>query len=178
MSVQSLPIIETRRHQIFPTLEEPEIERLRRFGETCAFRSGEALAVMGDVARGLMVILAGQVDVTQRDTSGRHEPVVTYGPGSFLGELAQLAGRPALLDAHAQGPVQALIITPERLRALFVAEAEIGERIMRALILRRVRLIESWRRRAGDRWPARERRRAQARGLSLAQRPSSSAAEP
>ena len=32
---------------------------------------------------------------------------------------------------------------PERLRALLIAEAELGERIMRALILRRVGLIES-----------------------------------
>jgi thioredoxin reductase (NADPH) len=38
--------------------------------------------------------------------------------------------------------VEALIIPPERLRALMIAEAELGERIMRALILRRVALIE------------------------------------
>ncbi len=60
-----------------------------------------------------------------------------------MGELAQLAGRPALVDAYAQGPVEALIIRPERLRALLVAEAELGERIMRALILRRVGLLET-----------------------------------
>ena len=39
--------------------------------------------------------------------------------------------------------MEALIIAPERLRALLVAEAELGERIMRALILRRVGLIET-----------------------------------
>ena len=60
-----------------------------------------------------------------------------------MGELAQLSGRPVLVDAYAQGPVDALIIAPERLRALLVAEAEMGERIMRALILRRVGLIEA-----------------------------------
>src|SRR5208283_4819846 len=38
---------------------------------------------------------------------------------------------------------EALIIPPERLRAVMVAEAELGERIMRALILRRVGLIET-----------------------------------
>jgi thioredoxin reductase (NADPH) len=59
-----------------------------------------------------------------------------------MGELAQLAGRPALADAIAKKPVQALIIAPERLRALLTAEAELGERIMRALILRRVGLLE------------------------------------
>jgi thioredoxin reductase (NADPH) len=35
------------------------------------------------------------------------------------------------------------VIAPERLRALIVAEAEIGERMMRAMILRRVALLET-----------------------------------
>ena len=60
-----------------------------------------------------------------------------------MGELAQLAGRPALVDAYAQEPVEAVIIPPEQLRALLIAEAELGERIMRALILRRVGLLET-----------------------------------
>jgi thioredoxin reductase (NADPH) len=47
------------------------------------------------------------------------------------------------VDAHAQGPVEALIFPPDRLRALFISEAELGERIMRALILRRVGLLET-----------------------------------
>jgi thioredoxin reductase (NADPH) len=38
--------------------------------------------------------------------------------------------------------VEALDIPPDRLRALLVAEAELGERIMRALILRRVGMLE------------------------------------
>jgi hypothetical protein len=60
-----------------------------------------------------------------------------------LGELAQFAGRPALMDATAEETVDALIIPPERLRALMIAEAELGERIMRALILRRVAILRS-----------------------------------
>ena len=135
-------IMETRRHQIFPTLAAAEIERVRRFGEVSCYGTGEALARVGDVGRGMMIILAGNVDVTHRGEGGRHEPIVTHGPGAFLGELAQLAGKPALVDAHALEPVKALIIAPDRLRALLIAEAELGERIMRALILRRVGLLE------------------------------------
>jgi thioredoxin reductase (NADPH) len=60
-----------------------------------------------------------------------------------MGGLAQLSGRPFLVDAYARGRVEALIIPPERLRALLVEEAELGERIMRALILRRVNLIQT-----------------------------------
>jgi thioredoxin reductase (NADPH) len=36
-----------------------------------------------------------------------------------------------------------LLLEAERLRALLIAEADLGERIMRALILRRVGLIET-----------------------------------
>jgi len=143
MSVPTHSVIDTRRPQMFPTLELTEIERLRRFGEVRSYGAGEALAQVGDVGRGLAIILAGHVDITQHDQWDRRTPIVTHGPGSFMGELAQLAGRPALVDAYAQGPVEALIIPPERLRALLVAEAELGERIMRALILRRVGLLET-----------------------------------
>ncbi len=143
MSVPTHSVIDTRRPQMFPTLELTEIERLRRFGEVRSYGAGEALAKVGAVGHGLAIILAGHVDITQHDQWGRRTPIVTHGPGSFMGELAQLAGRPALVDAYAQGPVEALIIPPERLRALLVAEAELGERIMRALILRRVGLLET-----------------------------------
>jgi thioredoxin reductase (NADPH) len=143
MTVPTPSIIDTRRYQMFPTLGPAEVERLRRFGEVRAFAAGEALATTGAVGLGLVIILAGKVDITRRDEAGRREPIVTHGPGEFMGELAQLAGRPALVDAYAQGPVEALIIPPDRLRALLVAEADLGERIMRALILRRVGLLET-----------------------------------
>jgi thioredoxin reductase (NADPH) len=142
MSVTKQSIMDTRRHQMFPTLEPAEIERVRRFGKVRSYGVGEALARVGEVGLGLTIILAGKVDITQHDGSGRREPIVTHGAGAFMGELAQLAGRPALVDAHAQGPVEALIIPPDQLRALLIAEAELGERIMRAPILRRVGLLE------------------------------------
>jgi thioredoxin reductase (NADPH) len=143
MSEPKPSIIDTRRAQMFPILADAELERMRRFGEPRSFRAGEALARVGEVGHGMIIILAGEVDVTQHDDSGHGQLIVTHEPGAFMGELAQLAGRPALVDAHARGPVEALIIRPDRLRALLIAEAELGERIMRALILRRVGLLET-----------------------------------
>src|SRR5207342_2647214 len=86
--------------------------------------------------------LSGEVEVRQRHEQTT-SPIVVHKAGSFMGELAQLSGRPSLVEAQALTDVEALIIPPERLRALLIAEAELGERIMRALILRRVGLIES-----------------------------------
>jgi thioredoxin reductase (NADPH) len=142
MPAQSPSIIEMRRHQMFPTLEPEEVERLRRFGEIRSFAAGMPLATVGEVSQGLAVVLTGNVLVSQRTRTGSATHIVSYGPGAFLGELAQIAGRPALVDAIAQDQVEALVISPERLRALFIADAEVGERIMRALILRRVGLLE------------------------------------
>jgi thioredoxin reductase (NADPH) len=136
-------ILDTRHDQTFPVLEAVEIERVRQFGSVRSFSTGEALQKAGAIGHGLSIILEGQVEAFQQDAAGRKAPIVTQGPGSFLGELAQLAGRPALVDAYAREPTEALIIPPDRLRALLIAEAELGERIMRALILRRVNLLES-----------------------------------
>src|SRR5262249_60463314 len=73
---------------------------------------------------------------------GERQRFYTFGPGSFLGELAQLAGRPSFGDAVASEPVKALIFSPDRMRALLIAEAELGERLMRALILRRTQMLQ------------------------------------
>jgi thioredoxin reductase (NADPH) len=136
----TLSTLDNRRDQMFPVLEASEIERVRRFGTLRGFVEGEMLARIGDVGRGLAIILAGRVDVTRHE--GNHELMASYGRGGFMGELAQLAGRPGLLDAQAMQAGEALIIPPDRLRALLIAEAELGERIMRALILRRMAILE------------------------------------
>lgn len=143
MSTPTRSIIDTRSEQMFPVLEPAEIERVRRFGSLRSYRAGDALAKVGSVAQGLTIVLKGRVKVSQHDHSGRIEPIVTHGVGAFMGELAQLSGRPALVDAYAEEAVDALVIPPDQLRALLVAEAELGERIMRALILRRVGLIQA-----------------------------------
>ncbi len=113
-----------------------------RFGEPCSYRAGDVVARVGDGGIGLIVVMSGQVEVTQND-SGQRVHIVTHERGNFMGELAQLSGRPYLVDATALTDVEAIAIPPERLRALLIAEADLGERIMRALILRRVGLIEA-----------------------------------
>jgi thioredoxin reductase (NADPH) len=143
MSSPTGPTFQARYGQMFPTLEAAEQERLRRFGELRTYAAGEPLVTAGEISPGLFVVMSGEVAISQRNLLARDEPIVTHGPGAFVGELAQLSGQPALVDARATRPVDALVISSRRLRDLLVAEAELGERIMRALILRRVGLLES-----------------------------------
>ena len=131
-----------RHEQTFPALTPQEIERMRRFGELGSYKDGEALFETGKVGPGMFVVLSGTVAITQRDGLGHVTPIIDQGPGQFIAEIGQLSGRLALVDGHAEGDVETLLIPPDQLRALLVAEAELGERIMRALILRRVNLIQ------------------------------------
>jgi thioredoxin reductase (NADPH) len=137
-----MSILETRHAQMFPMLEWAEIERLRRFGEIRRFSAREYLFTVGAPTPGMFILLEGIVAVSSRDGLAHVVPIEELGPGQFLAEIAQLAGRPSFVDARAKSDVEALLVAPDNLRALLIAEAEVGERIMRALILRRVALIE------------------------------------
>jgi len=132
----------SRRDQMYPTLAPSEIERVLRFGSGRRYAAGERLFAAGEPGPGMFVVLAGSISITQRDGLGHVVPVTTHARGNFTGEIAQLSGRHSLVDGHAVDDVEVVLIPPDQLRALIIAEADLGERIVRALILRRVGLLE------------------------------------
>src|SRR5208283_287131 len=123
--------VESRRHQIFPVLSADEIERLRRFGTMTQWQSGSLLFEAGKPGPGMFVVLAGRIIVSWHDSLGHETLVADEGPGEFSGEVGSLSGRIALVSGQAVGVVEALLISPESLRALILAEAELGAKIMR-----------------------------------------------
>ncbi|WP_370660993.1 FAD-dependent oxidoreductase [Massilia cavernae] len=134
--------IESRRHQMFPVLGNDDIQRLVRFGTRRQWADGELIFQAGQSSLGMLTVVSGRVALSRCDGLGNSAPITEIGPGEFSAEVAQLSGRPALVNGHAVGDVDLLVIDPEALRALVVTEADLGERIMRALILRRVGLID------------------------------------
>jgi thioredoxin reductase (NADPH) len=139
----SSPTIEARRAQMFPVLTEAELKRLGRFGQVTRYAKGTRIATAGEVPPGLLFVLKGHIQVSQGAPGGGRDTIVEHGPGQFLGELTALSGRTSLVDADALSDVEAVVVTPQSLRNILVQEAELGERLMRALILRRVGLLES-----------------------------------
>jgi thioredoxin reductase (NADPH) len=134
--------LEGRLHEIFAPMNDADIPRAARFGERRSYPDGAMLFEVGKQAPGMFVLLSGRVAFSRRDALGRSIPVwERQGPGHFLGELGQLSGADAFMDAQARGPVEVLLLPPEGLRALLVAEVELGERILRSLTLRRLGLL-------------------------------------
>ena len=128
--------------ETFPELKPQEIDRLRRYGTLRSYANGEKLVEAGKVSLGMFVVLKGVVAVSQRDGLGHVTPIIEQGVGQFIADVGQLSTRATLVDGVAEGDVETLVIPTGGLRALLVDEADLGERIMRALILRRVNLIQ------------------------------------
>jgi thioredoxin reductase (NADPH) len=135
----------TREQQMFPELDAVQVETARRFasGPECRFAPGESVYAIGEQGAPSWLVLEGSISVVRRDGLSHEAPITTHGAGQFSGEVNQLAGRPSIAAGHA-GPdgCTALPFDPAHLRALMVGSADVGEIVMRALILRRVGLIE------------------------------------
>ncbi len=132
-----------RYYQLFPVLSDSEIERMRRFGSPCRYAKGDFLYRAGSISPGMFVLLSGKIRIVGRDGLGHSRMLRDdMQRGEFTADVGQLSSKPALVDAQAVEDAEAVLLRPEGLRAMMVSEAELGEKIMRALILRRVAAIE------------------------------------
>jgi thioredoxin reductase (NADPH) len=142
MTRRSGSLLETRRAQLNPVFDADELARIARFGSRSRFAAGEIVAASGVTSDGVLVILSGSVAVTQADEVGQPVEINQHGSGEIQGELAQLSGRPSLVTVRAAEDVEGTRLSGADLHRLLLAEAELGAQIMRALILRRMLLLE------------------------------------
>ncbi len=141
-----MAVIDDRYHQMFPVLDAAQLAVAQGFasGAPQRFEADEVIFKIGEHHSPLWLILDGEIVVVRRDGLGHEEPITTQQAGQFTGEVSQLAGRGSLAEGKAgPGGCTAVPLDAPHLRALVIGSAEIGEIIMRALILRRVGLIES-----------------------------------
>jgi thioredoxin reductase (NADPH) len=136
-------MMEVRSDQAFPVFDTGEVGRLARFGKRQQYGSGEAIFTAGHVGPGMVILLEGIVSVLQRNGLNLGRLVGKQGPGQFVAEVSQLSGKPSLEDVFADCEVEAIVIGPHEMPTLIIEEADLGERITRALILRRVALVEA-----------------------------------
>lgn len=139
-----MSIIETRASQMFPVLSASQMDAARRFasGPARRFCPGEMIYEIGSHGAPAWFVIEGTIDVVRRDGLKGEVPIVTHAVGQFSGEVNQLAGRPSIAAGRAGADgCTALPFDATHLRALMIGSAELGEIVMRALILRRVSLI-------------------------------------
>jgi thioredoxin reductase (NADPH) len=141
-------IADSREHQLFPVLNATQIEAARRFasGPPRDFQPGETLYAIGEHNANAWLVLRGSIDAFRRDGLSGEQLITTHRAGQMTGEVHQLSGRAAIATgrAGAEG-CTAVPFDAAHLRALMIGSVDVGEVVMRALILRRVALIEGQR---------------------------------
>ncbi|TCU21342.1 thioredoxin reductase (NADPH) [Rhizobium azibense] len=128
--------------EAFPRLTPDMVARIAPFGRKDRFDSGEYLYEVGDREVDFFVILNGSVDVFESDGHGGHALVATHRQNQFTGELHHLNGRAVLVCAQTTASTSVIRLSRASLLRLVNAEPDIGEIVLRALILRRARLLD------------------------------------
>ena len=143
-AVANPAIIEARRDQMFPVLGEQDIARLKRFGQARAWPAGGSIVKAGEIVARPGAGAVGQ----DRGQSGRRVQLGRRRLSSMARASSWASWRNCRTARRwwtppRSGDVDSIVIPARALRDVMVQEAELGERLMRALILRRVGLLQS-----------------------------------
>jgi thioredoxin reductase (NADPH) len=137
---RGLPLTSSRAEQAVPTLTPAQIRRVVAHGNMRAIKLGEVLVEQGDSAVPFFVVVSGELEVV-RPSGAAETLVAVHVPGQFTGEVGMLSGRRALLRLRAAKTGEVIELDRQRMLALVQTDAELGEILMRAFILRRVELV-------------------------------------
>jgi thioredoxin reductase (NADPH) len=137
---RGIPITSSRIEKIFPKLTPAQLSRIAARGHIRSMERGEVLYEQGHSAAPFFVVVSGELEVVR--PSVPVETLVTgYEPGQFTGEVGTLSGRRSLFRVRATKPGKVIELDRQHMLALIQTDAELGEILMRAFILRRVELI-------------------------------------
>lgn len=129
-----------RTEEIYPLLDDAETQRVLAYGEEVSVTGGARLWEIGDRNVAFYLVCDGEMDILRRDEAGEHV-IFTHGAGSFSGETVTMTGRGAFVAGAAKTDLRAVKVSNKRLRDLLAVEAELGEKILQAFILRRMNMI-------------------------------------
>jgi thioredoxin reductase (NADPH) len=137
---RGIPIISSRIEKIFPKLTPVQLSRIATRGHVRSMDEGEVLYEQGRKAVPFFVVISGELEVV-RPSIPVETLVTNYESGQFTGEVGTLSGRRSLFRVRASKPGKVIELDRQQMLGLVQTDAELGEILMRAFILRRVELI-------------------------------------
>ena len=130
-----------REAETFPRLSAEILARIARYGSEERFAAGAPIFSRGDRNVDFFVVVAGSIEVFDVDEHDLPQVFLVLRSRQFSGELTLFNERAVLVSARASEETVLLRVRRADFRRLVSTEADIGEIVMRAFILRRVGLI-------------------------------------
>jgi thioredoxin reductase (NADPH) len=142
----------------FPTLSQKQTDAFFKAGEAQSAADGDLLIRAGDQSYPLLIVQRGHVRIIEQRPQGDDLLIHRHTPGEFVGDVDLLTGRPAVFCAVAEGETELIRVSRDKIRKVVAADASLGERMLRALMVRRDLLSDTafvGTRLVGSRWDKR-----------------------
>jgi thioredoxin reductase (NADPH) len=130
-----------REAQTFPHLSDAMATRVARYGSEESLAAHAPVFSRGDRSVDFFVVVSGSIEIFDVDEHDQPQVFAVLRERQFAGELDLFNDRQVLVSARAGEASRLLRVKRADFRRLVSSEADIGEIVMRAFILRRVGLI-------------------------------------
>jgi thioredoxin reductase (NADPH) len=122
--------------ELFPRLTAAQIKQLADRAETESFSPGEILFMQGQRDTPFFVVLSGAIDVIDHQPDGDRY-FAQCQPGTFAADISMFTGEPTLARGVIAEDSEILVMPPDELRKLVASDAELGDLLLRTMVLRR-----------------------------------------
>jgi thioredoxin reductase (NADPH) len=121
----------------FPTLSARQVARFADVGESQTIPDGAVIIQAGDRSYPLLIVRRGAIRILEERKQGDDLLIHKHEAGEFVGDVDLLTRRPAIFCAVADGDCEVIRVEPKMIRKVVAADASLGERMLRALMVRR-----------------------------------------
>jgi thioredoxin reductase (NADPH) len=121
---------------LFPRLTAAQTEQLAEHAETRSFSPGQIIFEQGQRDSPFFVVLSGAVDIIDRQPDGDHY-FAQCQQGTFIADISMFTGEPTLARGVVAEETSLLVMAPDALRKLVAGTAELGDLLLRTMVVRR-----------------------------------------
>lgn len=116
---------------MFAACSKKELAAIARTTTEVHLEDGHVLTTQDEPSREAFVIASGNVVVRRNNRK-----VAELGPGQMIGEMGLLDRGPRTATVVADGPVDALVLTPQEFSSLLAEVPSIGTKLLKSLATR------------------------------------------
>jgi CRP/FNR family cyclic AMP-dependent transcriptional regulator len=122
--------------QLFEDLGLQEVSQLCRNMECFSAKRGDVIMTEGDDGDFLGIILTGEVSIVKHDVKAaeKEKLLAVVGPGTSLGEMSLINGKPRFATCVAREPTDIAVQTRDTIYDILVLHPSLGNKVLLILL--------------------------------------------